>query len=70
MTVKEILKEIKYKLSKSKIYEILNHYFYKEEFLEWLKNKEYENTQLIDGIFAKRWAKILKFDGVERNAKN
>lgn len=70
MTVQEILKEIKYKLSKSKVYEILNHYFYREEFLQWLENKEYENIQPIDGNFAKRWAKILKFDEVERNAKN
>lgn len=70
MNVKEIRKSIKNKLSKSKIYEILNHYFYREEFLLWLENKEYKNTQPIDGNFVKRWAKILKFEEVERNAKS
>lgn len=69
MKVEDIRRAIKKKLSKSKIYEILNYYFYRTEFIEWLKNKEYKNLQPMDGNFAKRWSKILKFDEVERHAK-
>jgi hypothetical protein len=69
MTVTEIKKLIGNKISQSKIYEILNHFFYREEFLKYLESEESKSTQPIDRIYAEKWRHILKIDGVERNIK-
>lgn len=69
MRVESIRKLIGQKIGKSKIYEILNYYFYRDEFIEWVETEGYKDSQPLNGNFTNRWQYITKFDEVERDAK-
>lgn len=57
-----IIDRFKNKVGKSKIYEHLRLFFYREEFLQWYK--KYVNNELspLDGNFKERWQFILDFE--------
>jgi len=62
MNAREIEKRLKGKVGKSKIQEIINYFFYTQEFSEWLEKQSNSNTQTLNGQFKNRWEYILKFD--------
>ena len=64
MKTKKIIKKLKGKIKKSKIYEHLKTFFYREEFLKWLKNQSYTKNSALDGNFKKRWQFILQFEDI------
>lgn len=64
MKTEKIIKKLKGKIRKSKIYEHLKTFFYREEFLKWLKNQNNTETSTLDGNFQKRWQFILQFEDI------
>ena len=62
MSARKIEKLLKGKVKKSKIQEIINYFFYAQEFCEWLENQSNSSTQPLNGQFKNRWEYILKFD--------
>ncbi len=62
MNARQIEKQIKGKVRKSKIQQILNYFFYTKEFTIWLEYQLKHGLQPLNGQFKERWEYILKFD--------
>ena len=62
MKILDIERIINKKIKKSKIAEILNYFFYWNEFCIWLQNQNNKEISELDGNFKKRWKFILEFE--------
>lgn len=62
MKARQIEKKIFRRVKKSKIQEILNYFYYTNEFIIWLEKQSSKSAQDLYGQFKNRWEFILKFD--------
>lgn len=61
---KKIIKKMKGKIGRSKIYEHIKFFFYSHEYLKLVENKTEQELSAINGFPSKSWAKILDYEGI------
>lgn len=66
LPVKKIIKIIK-KIRKSKIYEIINYFYYSNEFKIWLKMQQNQTFQELYGKFFNEWKNVINYNFFNAN---